>query len=145
MNNTHHTLSIENSPNPKDEETISENLGAFNALKAGADNHQPLNIFLHNEQSQLIGGLLGGTYWGWLVIEILWIAKEARGRGYGKKMVQMAEQEAIKRGCRHAHLDTMSFQAPDFYIKLGYSVFGKLENMPVGHTRYYLQKSLNGA
>ena len=140
-----HTLSVENAPNPTDEKNIGERLAAFNTLKAGADNHQPLNIFLRDEQNQLIGGLLGGTYWGWLFIEILWITEEARGCGYGQKMVQMAEQEAIKRGCKHAHLDTMSFQAPDFYIKLGYSIFGKLEDMPTGHTRYYLQKSLNGA
>ena len=136
------SLNIEPSPNPTDEKFISDHLGEFNTLKAGADNHQPLNIFLRDEQGQLIGGLLGGTYWGWFVIEILWIAEEARGHGYGQKIVQLAEQEAIKRGCRHAHLDTMSFQAPDFYIKLGYSVFGKLEDMPAGHTRYYLQKSL---
>ncbi len=137
-----YSLNIETASNPADEKFITDHLGDFNAQIAGPDNHQPLNIFLRNGQNQLVGGLLGATYWGWLIIEIFWIAEEARGHGYGQKMVQMAEQEAIKRGCRHAHLDTMSFQAPDFYAKLGYTEFGKLEGLPAGHNRHYLQKQL---
>ena len=137
-----HSLNLETSPNPTDEKFITDRLSEFNTKKAGPDNRQPLNIFLRDEQNQIVGGLLGGTYWGWFVIEILWVAEEMRGRGYGKKMVQMAEQEAIKRGCRQAHLDTMSFQAPNFYTKLGYSEFGKLEGLPAGHSRHYLQKQL---
>ena len=136
------SLRLESSSTPTDEKFISDRLAEFNAQKAEPDNHQPLNIFLRDEQDQLIGGLLGGTYWGWLVIEILWIADEVRGQGYGQKMVQMAEQEAIERGCRHAHLDTMSFQAPDFYTKLGYSEFGTLQGLPAGHSRHFLQKTL---
>ena len=136
------SLDLESSSKPEDEKFIGDRLAEYNAREAGPDNHQPLNVFLRGEQGQLIGGLLGGTYWGWLVIEILWLSKEVRGQGYGRKMVQMAEQEAIKRGCRHAHLDTMSFQAPDFYTRLGYSEFGKLEGLPTRHSRHYLQKQL---
>ena len=32
------------------------------------------------------------------------------------------------------------FQALSFYQKLGYQIFGQLEDYPVGHTRYFLQK-----
>jgi hypothetical protein len=37
-------------------------------------------------------------------------------------------------------LDTFSFQARPFYEKLGYEVFGQLEDYPRGHSRYFLQK-----
>ena len=57
-------------------------------------------------------------------------------------MMKLAEEEAIRRGCVGAWLDTHSFQARPFYEKLGYTVFGVLENFPPGHTRYYLRKSL---
>jgi len=43
---------------------------------------------------------------------------------------------------RHAHLDTFSFQAPDFYQQRGYQVFGQLDDFPPGHRRYYLTKEL---
>lgn len=54
----------------------------------------------------------------------------------------MAEDEARKRGAKHAYLDTFSFQALDFYRKYGYEIFGELQDFPVGHQRYYLVKQL---
>ena len=64
------------------------------------------------------------------------VAAPVRGRGFGKELMKRAETYAVKRGCTDAFLDTFSFQARPFYEKLGYRVFGTLENHPVGH-RYY--------
>jgi hypothetical protein len=36
----------------------------------------------------------------------------------------------------------MSFQALPFYLQAGYTVWGELVDMPVGHQRYFLQKAL---
>jgi hypothetical protein len=41
-----------------------------------------------------------------------------------------------------AFLDTFSFQARPFYEKLGYHVFGMLENHPAGHQHYFMTKQL---
>jgi hypothetical protein len=60
-------------------------------------------------------------------------------------MLAVAEQHAIERGCTGAHLDTASFQARPFYEKLGYTVFGTLEDHPVGHTHYLLSKRLRAS
>ena len=46
------------------------------------------------------------------------------------------------RGCRYAHLDTFSYQARPFYDRLGYRLFGELENYPPGHSRFFLRKQL---
>ncbi len=85
---------------------------------------------------------IGASYWGWLVIEILWVAEALRGQGYGSRLLAAAEKEALQRGCRHAHLDTMSFQAPNFYLQHGYQVFGELHDLPHGHRRIFLKKEL---
>ena len=37
-------------------------------------------------------------------------------------------------------LDTFAFQAPAFYEKQGYTLFGTIEDLPPGHARYFLQK-----
>ena len=65
-----------------------------------------------------------------------------QGQGTGRRILIAAEEEALRRGCRYAWLDTFSFQARGFYEKLGYSVFGTLEDYPAGHSRYFLRKTL---
>ena len=45
---------------------------------------------------------------------------------------------------RHSYLDTFSFQARPMYEKLGYSVFGTLEDHPQGHTQWYMKKGVVG-
>ncbi len=52
------------------------------------------------------------------------------------------EEEALRRGCCSAWLDTFEFQARGFYERLGYSCFATLPEYPKGHSRYFLQKQL---
>jgi GNAT superfamily N-acetyltransferase len=108
------------------------------------DEHRYLRVFLRDEAGALVGGLLGDTYWGWLSISIVWIDERFRGQGYGERMLAAAEDEALRRGCVHAQLDTLSFQARPFYEKLGYRVYGALDDFPVGtdYKRYYMVKDL---
>ncbi|MBN1956240.1 MAG: GNAT family N-acetyltransferase, partial [Anaerolineae bacterium] len=63
-------------------------------------------------------------------------------RGHGHRLLTAVEDEARRRGAKYAHLDTFSFQAPDFYEQHGYRVFGELEDFPPGHRRYYFTKRL---
>jgi ribosomal protein S18 acetylase RimI-like enzyme len=137
-----YTLSLDKRPGTQDADFVREKLAEFNRLQVGDDEHQPFAIFLRNRQNAIKAGLLGGTYWGWLHIDILWVDRQIRGQGYGRKLLAAAEQEAIRRGCRYAHLDTMSFQARDFYEKQGYVIFRELKNLPQGHSRYYMKKTL---
>ena len=59
-----------------------------------------------------------------------------------KVIAEAAENEARKRGCRHVRLFSYSFQAPDFYQKRGYEVFGVLEGYPPGERQVWLRKDL---
>ncbi|NMC84104.1 MAG: GNAT family N-acetyltransferase [Anaerolineaceae bacterium] len=136
------TLSIENEPSSQDVDFVNNALRQYNLLYAPADNYQPLQIFLRSEEGTILGGLLGETYWGWLHISILWIDQSVRKQGYGRQMLQKAEQEATRRGCHAVHLDTMSFQALPFYEGLGYTIFGTLNDLPAGHKRIFLMKTL---
>ena len=135
-------LALEDAPAPEDVELVRAGLRQFNLARTRADDARPLMVFLRGPAGQVVGGLTGMTFWGWLAIDHLWVREDARGRGYGARLVQMAEEEAVARGCRRALLDTMSFQAPEFYRKLGYQEFGVLEGFAGPHSRHYFQKAL---
>ncbi|HJU28399.1 MAG TPA: GNAT family N-acetyltransferase, partial [Candidatus Binataceae bacterium] len=62
--------------------------------------------------------------------------------GYGRRLMESAERYAIERGCGNAHLSTHSFQARPMYEKLGYEIFGALEDFPPGHSKFYMRKRL---
>jgi ribosomal protein S18 acetylase RimI-like enzyme len=49
---------------------------------------------------------------------------------------------AVEHGCNAIYLDTFDFQAPKFYEKLGFKVFGTLQDYPTGHQRFYLVKQI---
>ncbi|WP_428484366.1 GNAT family N-acetyltransferase [Rhodopila sp.] len=99
-----------------------------------------LTIPIHDDAGSVAGGLWGNTQFRWLHIEMLVVPEPLRGRGVGTALMASAEQEARQRGCLGAHVDAFSFQAPDFYQKLGFTLFGELNNFPPGHKRLYLQK-----
>jgi GNAT superfamily N-acetyltransferase len=123
-------------------EVIGGGITAFNLSHAGSDAATPLCIVLRDESGQTLGGVIGDTYYGWLSVSLMFVKEELRGQGYGEKLLLRAEEEARLRGVKNVFLDTFSFQAPDFYQKLGYRIFGELADFPPGHTRHYLTKRL---
>jgi len=142
-NGSNLTLEVRDAADAAEVEFIHSGLRTYNARFAPSD-YLPLYVFLRDGGGQLVGGLLGDTYWGWVSINILWIDERYRGQGYGERVLAAAEEEARRRGCAHAMLDTLSFQARPFYEQQGYRVYGQLEDFPAGsgHTRYYLTKDL---
>jgi GNAT superfamily N-acetyltransferase len=121
---------------------IGQGIQNFNTQQAGEDNAQQLCFVLQAPDQEIVGGVIGATYWDWLYIDLMWIREELRGRGFGHRLLALAEEKARQRGATHAYLDTFSFQAPDFYKNHGYQVFGALNDFPAGHQRYFLKKQL---
>ena len=129
-------------PNEKEIKFVRDSLGVFNDNIVGGDSHTPINIVEYDEAENVIGGILGGTYWGWMYVDILWVDENHRKKGIGSRLLCKAEEEAVRRGCHHVHLDTMSWQAPEFYKKHGYEVIGILPDIPKGNQKYLLMKAL---
>jgi len=147
-------LQIEFTDQPCEEETkqIHEGIKAFNneisihhseARKPGSAT--PLNLFVRDAEGTLIGGLTATTYWGWLDIDDLWLDERLRKQGIGTELMQRAEEEGIGRGCTRAQLSTFSFQARNFYEKLGYRVIGALDDYPPGETFFWMRKNFSEA
>jgi ribosomal protein S18 acetylase RimI-like enzyme len=121
---------------------IGGGINNYNTQQAGDDNSQIVCFVLQSPDETIVGGVIGVVYWDWFSLDLMWMEEEYRGQGYGRRLLALAEEEASKRGARHVHLDTFSFQAPGFYEKHGYEVFGELPDFPAGHLRYYMRKEL---
>jgi len=121
---------------------IGGGISQYNKQQAGDDQGQNLCFVLRAPDEEVVGGVIGATFWDWLYIDLMWIKEDLRGRGYGHRLLELAEEEGRKRGAKNAYLDTFSFQAPKFYKDHGYQVFGELNNFPQGHQRYFLAKQL---
>ena len=145
MGKPRYTLTLEDNPAAADLEAVRAGLDTFNRRAIQMDKpaeYQSLNILIRGNDDIVMGGLLGGSWWGWLYISILWVHDDLRGQDFGSDLMRAAEQEALKRGCHSVYVDTHSFQVLPFYQKLGYEIFGELSDFPVGQTRYFLQKRL---
>ena len=81
-------------------------------------------VFRQAATGKVQGGLLGRTTLGLLFIDLVYLPEEARGRGVGARMLKMAEEEAVARGCTAAVLFTIISQAPEFYERHGYRELG---------------------
>jgi len=121
---------------------IGQNLHNYNIHQAGDNNFQRLCFIVQAADKSIVGGVLGEIHWDWLYIDLMWVSEELRGCGHGQRLLEAIEDEARRRGAKNAYLDTFSFQAPDFYKKQDYKVFGELKNFPAGHQRYFLTKQL---
>jgi GNAT superfamily N-acetyltransferase len=134
-------IEVQTSDSPATEDTkfLYRQLDGFNETQAGPSSTRELAVFARRD-AEIVAGLYGFTLWNWLHIRYLWVAEPLRHQGLGRQLMLAAEREARIRGCDHAHVDTFSFQAIPFYERLGYSVFGCLEDYPAGHTRAFLQK-----
>ncbi|CDG21412.1 Similar to acetyltransferase [Xenorhabdus poinarii G6] len=121
---------------------ISKWLDDFNVEQTGIPDNQPLDLYLHDQVGEVNGGLVGRTSLGVLFINFFFIPESARRRGIGSELLKRAEEEARRRGCHVAMLFTMSIQAPEFYLKHGYTIFGEVPCMPSGNSRIFMRKAL---
>jgi GNAT superfamily N-acetyltransferase len=138
-------ITLTDSPDPEDVKVVSDGLDNFNTSKGVPTDWVPLAIFIHDPEGKVLGGLTGGSYWGWLYVGRLWLDDTIRAHSFGSQLLAQAEAEALRRGCYHAFLDTTSFQALSFYQKQGYIIYGQLDDFPPAHSRYFLRKDLTPA
>jgi GNAT superfamily N-acetyltransferase len=160
-------LRLNRGPNPKRRDQLLTALRATNESRSPhlaslrgtpAENPSPLEVYALDAPGpdgepgeaadagaagELLGGLAGHLRYGWLHIDLLWVAERARGSGLGARLVGDAEAEAVRRGCGRSRVETWDFQAPGFYRKLGYRIVSAVPDYPPGVTDYLLVKELH--
>lgn len=132
--------------NGSDKAFLVDKLVDYNLSQVPAtqeENFIDLSRKVLSEDGKILAGIIVKMYcWKCIYIDTFWIDESMRGEGLGTLLLEEVERVAKENGSHLIHLDTFDFQAKDFYLAHGYSVFGELEDCPKGHTRYFMSKVL---
>lgn len=135
-------LTLTDNPDPRLNDVLETGLADYNEEKTGVRDGLPLAVEVRDPNTGApIGGVLGRTTLGLFFLDLFYLPKRLQRGGIGSRAIRMAEEEAIRRGCTAATLVTVNFQAPDFYARHGWEVFGRIPTLP-GVERIFMRKTL---
>lgn len=138
-----HVLTLLDAPDEDAEADAEAALYRYNVERTGVDDRKPIGARLADAASgEVVGGLWGRTELGLLFLDMLFLSASLRGRSLGARLLEAVEDEARRRGCKRAVVETSTFQAPGFYERHGYEEFGRVPFELPGHARVFLRKSL---
>ena len=131
-------LTLTDDPDPRLEAVLEAGLADHNAEMARIRDWRALAVTVHDpETGELAGGILSRTSMGYSSST----CSTCRSGGIGSRALRMAGEEAARRGCTAATLVTVKFQAPEFYARHGWEVFGRIATAP-GVERIFMRKTL---
>jgi GNAT superfamily N-acetyltransferase len=139
-------VTLEDQPDEATQIVLLIGLAAFNEARVGPDpvrapeNH--LCIVARDKERRVRGGLQGVIVGAWMAIDLVWVEEDFRGQGVGSRLLAKAEAVARERGCKWSILATFDYQAPEFYLRRDYVEYARMEDFPLGHTRFQLRKAL---
>ncbi len=133
-------VTVPDRPSETHQDLVFALLHAHNVSRAGDPRITPVAVLLTDEDGNHVGGLWGQCAYNWLFVELLAIPEEHRGGKHGTALMEEAETIARANNCVGVWLDTFDFQARGFYEKLGYELFGSIDDHPVGRKRFFLSK-----
>src|SRR5258708_3358665 len=136
-------IKSESSPAPDTLAAVRAGMRRYTESCVPWEEYTDLTFVARAEDGTVAGAALGETGRGWLHVSVVWVHERFRRQQLGTRLLTAMEAEALRRGCHAAYLDTFSYQARPFYEKLGYVVFGTLDDYPVGHQRFYMRKRLS--
>lgn len=135
-------LVLHDSPDPAIRARLFAAIDAFNDASTGRlEPAGHLAIVLRDAAGAIEGGLVGISYYDWMIVEMLLVPEGLRGHGLGTRLMRAAEAVAVRRGCKGVWLDTASEAAEAFYRRIGYRGFAALADHPRGNARYFMSKS----
>lgn len=136
------TIYFENEPGHNDIQILYDGLKEHMIAKRDLKPISFFGYFIKDDDDKIIGGCNGCFLYGCLVVDTLWLAESLRGQGYGTKLMQMAESLGLENECGFATVNTMDWEALDFYKKLGFNIEFERKGFDKGSIFYFLRKEL---
>lgn len=98
--------------------------------------------FVANDKGYFAGAIVVELFWGALHVKYIYVDDEYRGKGVGSKLMDCALKYGQSNRCPFAFVETMSFQALDFYRKVGFELEFTRSGYKHGTSFHYLRKPL---
>ncbi|NDY91463.1 GNAT family N-acetyltransferase [Ideonella livida] len=128
---------------------VDTGLEMSNEMAAPLDQVRPLAVMRGVADAQgrlrrdaLVGGAMGRSWGACVELQQLWVHPDRRLQGHGRLLVEAFERAALQRGCRLVYLETFTFQAPEFYARLGYQTGHQIAGFGAGIRKLLLTKAL---
>jgi len=136
-------MTVSDAVEPELDRIVNGGLDAFNDAVVGYADRKPLHVVVReSDGGPILGGIKGRTSLGVMFLDQVFLPESLRGQDIGTRMLALAEAEGRRRGCRAGVLFTISFQAPRFYERFGWRVFGEIPCDPPGTSRVFMTKEL---
>jgi GNAT superfamily N-acetyltransferase len=131
---------------PASRAAISAQLNAYNAEVLGlSPRREPIAVVLRDADANLIGGAWGTLGFGWLSVDMVFVAKAQRGHGLGRRLLHSLEHAGWQSGVRGMRTMACSYQSPGFFVARGYTEYARLQDCPPGHCEVSLIKRVPSA
>lgn len=96
--------------------------------------------FVIIDNNEYIGAVVVQSFWGALHVKYVWVSEAHRGRYIGKNLLKAALEYGQKQNFSFAFVETMSFQALEFYQKMGFTLEFTRNGYVDGLAFHYLRK-----
>jgi|GEM_PF-4248608 len=97
-------ISYEQNPKPEDIQILNDGISEQAKQKKEMNPLGFFAFFIRDENEKIIGGCNACNLYGCLYIDQLWLEKSLRGKGYGKQLMQKAEDHAKQSGLKFKRL-----------------------------------------
>jgi predicted acetyltransferase/GNAT superfamily N-acetyltransferase len=135
-------ISFESNPEPNDIQIIADGIKAYAKKKKALTPWDYFAFFIRDQENNVVGGCDGNELYGCLYIDQLWVSETIRHSGWGTQLINAALDYGKNRGCTFANVDTMDWEALDFYQKLGFTVEFERTGFHKNSVSYALRKEL---
>jgi ribosomal protein S18 acetylase RimI-like enzyme len=126
-----------------DQQTVTAGFTRHNESRSAPHyKKERLSWIAYADGHKLVGAITTDILWDWMYIDELWVDDTRRGQGLGKKLMLQAEEYAESQNLTGLWLWTQSWQAAEFYQRLGYAEFARFPDFPRGHSRIGFRKIL---
>jgi len=127
---------------PELKKQLDAGFSHYSIATTGFDEKHESIAFVAMQDGIFAGAIVVEVFWGALHIKYLFVEEQFRGRGLATQLIEKGLVYGGDEGCSFAFVETMSFQALEFYQKLGFELEFTRDGYSHGTSFHYLKKTL---